>query len=173
MRDLVDGTGFLLPCVCSVTGVVGLESLIEVESESCQTLFPSGHCEGGGATLTPQESAAVLLMGSCPGLVDDPSFPGLEHFLTLTIAVLSFSCKERSGLRPDSIYALPKPSQNVGKTFLPFLDIRTTIGKVTEAHEVSSLAVSHPLRWCLKWRVDLNLPEECGPLVDHESGWMS
>lgn len=127
MRDLVDGTGFLLPCVCSVTGVVGLESLIEVESESCQTLIPSGHCEGGGATLTPQESPAVLMMGSCPGLVDNPSLQGLEHFLTLTIAVMNFLFKKRFGLRPDSMYALPKSSQDdpssgieLGKHFFHF-----------------------------------------------------
>lgn len=73
VRDSVDGTGFLLPCVYSVTGVVGLESLIEVESESCQTLFSSGYCEGSGAMLTPQESPVVLVMDSCPCLVGDPS----------------------------------------------------------------------------------------------------
>lgn len=127
MRDLVDGTGFLLPCVCSVTGVVGLESVIEVESESCQTLFPSDHCESGGATLTPQESPAVLVMGSCPCLVDNPSFQGFEHFLTLTIAVILVSFKKKFGLRPDWIYALSESSQDdpgsgirFGKRFFQF-----------------------------------------------------
>lgn len=54
----VDGTGFLLHRVGPTTGGVGLESLIDVESGSCQTLSP--RAISGGAMLTLERPVTVL-----------------------------------------------------------------------------------------------------------------